>query len=120
MTLMLNATTHTEEEDKDKDGQTYFLGRNSEEASTAAYKIHCMCNFFLYKKMRRMVGVLIAVGRGNASLSDLKLCLDEYDNYYSQPNARKMMYKPTVPPKLLHTAPEKGLCLEHIEYDIAI
>ena len=117
----LTSTATTTAEDEDDDGQPYFLRRNNGEDSTAVlYKIHCTCDFFLYKMMRRIVGVLIAVGGGDACLNDLKSCLDGYDNFYSQPNARKMMFKPTIPPKLLHTAPAKGLCLEHIKYDIVI
>jgi hypothetical protein len=56
----------------------------------------------------------------------------EYDDYYYRGDpddrtqngdgttvSRKEKKKPAVPPRLLITAPTKGLCLEHIEYDIA-
>ena len=83
--------------------------------------------------------MLVAVGGGDASLEALRSCLYEYDDYYHRGDdsgddriiqndgdgatagAKKVeKYRPAVPPKLLNTAPAKGLCLEHIEYDIAI
>jgi tRNA U38,U39,U40 pseudouridine synthase TruA len=127
--------------DGDDDGTPYFLrgGGDGEDDAPAIYRIHCTCDFFLYKMMRRIVGVLVAVGGGDASLGALRSCLDEYDDYYHRGDdseddrimqndgggatagAKKAeKNKPAVPPKLLNTAPAKGLCLEHIEYDIAI
>ena len=50
---MLNAITNAEDKDEDKDGQPYFLRRNNGEVFTEAYKIHCTCDFFLYKMMRQ-------------------------------------------------------------------
>ena len=77
--------------------------------------------------------MLVAVGGGDASLDALRSCLDEYDDYYyrrddddqsqndsSAANTKKKKNKPTVPPNLLHMAPAKGLCLEHIEYDVVL
>jgi tRNA U38,U39,U40 pseudouridine synthase TruA len=61
----MNAEDEDEDKDENKDGQPYFLQHNNDEVSTSAYKIHCTCDFFLYKMMRRIVGVLIAVGRGD-------------------------------------------------------
>ena len=119
----------------DEDGQPYFLRRSDgggDEDDAAIYRIHCTCDFFLYKMMRRIVGVLVAVGGGDASLDALRSCLDEYDDYYrgdsdermqndgGTTGAKKEKNKPAVSPKLLNTAPAKGLCLEHIEYDIVI
>ena len=51
-TLTSNTTMHAEDEDEDKDDNPYFLQHNNGEVSTLAYKIHCMCDFFLYKMMR--------------------------------------------------------------------
>jgi hypothetical protein len=56
-TLRLNTPMNAEEEDedeyKDKDGQPYFLQHNNGEVSMSAYKIHCTCDFFLYKMTRQ-------------------------------------------------------------------
>jgi hypothetical protein len=74
--------------------------------------------------MRRIVGVLVAVGKLDASIESLKQCLDAYDRWDAMENSEiddgDAKVKPTVPNKLLHTAPAKGLCLEHIEYDRAM
>lgn len=112
-------------DDRQQQHQPYFLrcfGDSSSNDVNAIYKISCTCDFFLYKMMRRIVGVLIAVGGSDATLPDLRSCLDEFDDYYcAQQNEEvQTINKPTVPSKLLHTAPAKGLCLNHIEYDIAI
>jgi hypothetical protein len=48
----MNAEDEDEDKDEDKDGQPYFLQHNNGEVSMSAYKIHCMCDFFLYKMMR--------------------------------------------------------------------
>ena len=48
----MNADDKDEDKDEDKDGKPYFLQHNNGEVSTLAYKIHCMCDFFLYKMMR--------------------------------------------------------------------
>ena len=104
--------------------QPYFLrcfGDSSNNDVNAIYKISCTCDFFLYKMMRRIVGVLISVGGGDATLDDLRSCLDEFDNYCQCTQLNKnQINKPKVPSKLLNTAPAKGLCLDHIEYDIEI
>ena len=94
--------------------QPYFLrcfGDSSNDDANAIYKISCTCDFFSYKMMRRIVGVLIAVGGSDATLDDLRLCLDDSDtdNYYcAQPNEVQTISKPTVPSKLLYAAPAKG------------
>jgi len=55
---------------------------------------------FLWKMVRRMVGILVEVGRGNLSYNDVK----------------KMMDQPSdIPAK--HTAPPSGLFLEQVFYD---
>jgi tRNA U38,U39,U40 pseudouridine synthase TruA len=113
------------DDDGQQQQQPYFLrrfGDSSNNDVNAIYKISCTCDFFLYKMMRRIVGVLIAVGGSDATLDDLRSCLDEFDNCYhtTQPHDAKTRSKPKVPSKLLNTAPAKGLCLDHIEYDIEI
>lgn len=98
----------------DADNAPYFLQQNG---NTVVYKITAECDFFLYKMMRRIVGILVALGKHDAGIDMLKTCLDEYDNANSNdPDRREIK----VPDNLLQTAPAKGLCLEHIEYDIAI
>jgi tRNA pseudouridine(38-40) synthase len=96
----------------------YFLRQH--EGINTLYKIECECDFFLYKMMRRIVGVLVSVGKHDASIESLNQCIDDYDRWAGNENAeahdRGVMVTPTVPDKLLHTAPAKGLCLEHIEY----
>ena len=91
----------------------YFLQQQKETA--VVYKITGTCDFFLYKMMRRIVGVLVAVGRNDADLDALKRCVDVYDNDDDTDRT-----KIQIPSKLLETAPAKGLCLEHIEYTIKI
>ena len=97
----------------------YFLQQNED---TAIYKITCTCDFFLYKMVRRIVGILVAVGRNAVGLDALKTCLDEHDLLADDVrlNGERKEKKVKVPTKLLQTAPAKGLCLEHIEYEIAI
>mmetsp|Transcript_11890 Transcript_11890/g.21980 ORF Transcript_11890/g.21980 Transcript_11890/m.21980 type:complete len:350 (+) Transcript_11890:218-1267(+) len=91
----------------------YFL---QQKETAVVYKITGTCDFFLYKMMRRIVGVLVAVGRNDADLDALKRCVDVYDNDDDDTNRTKIQ----IPSKLLETAPAKGLCLEHIEYTIKI
>lgn len=91
----------------------YFVQRP---AGATIYKITGACDFFLYKMMRRIVGVLVAVGKNDADLDTLKRCVDAYDNDDVDANRTKVR----IPDKLLQTAPAKGLCLEHVEYDIPI
>ena len=93
------------------DSVPYFLQQSSE--NTALYKITGTCDFFLYKMMRRIVGILAAIGKRDASIDVLRACLEDYDN---DSKTTKMK----IPNKLLETAPAKGLCLDHIEYDIPI
>jgi tRNA U38,U39,U40 pseudouridine synthase TruA len=149
----VTTTTTTTTGGDENDEEPYFLRRNDGRArrmgydgpTMDVYKIVCTCDFFLYKMMRRIVGALVAVGGGDASLDMLRLCLDEYDDYYHRrcghddkdyvrsmndgtsaaasaktKEGKGKENKPVVPPKLLHTAPAMGLCLEHIEYDIPI
>ena len=93
----------------------YFL-QNTE--STEVYKITGICDFFLYKMMRRIVGILVAIGKGDASLDEMQDCLHSHDKHYDEENGAVNVH--VIPPMLQQTAPAKGLCLEHIEYNITI
>ena len=89
-----------------------FTDKNAEAPNTIVYinsidiyetrdliAIHITGSHFLWKMVRRMVGVLVEVGRGGVSLTDVE------DMFKS--------YSPT-PAKL--TAPAAGLYLEHVYY----
>ena len=92
------------------DGNSPYFLQKSETA--VVYKITGTCDFFLYRMMRRIVGLLVAIGKHQVDLSALKTCLENYDDH-RQPKMK-------IPMQLLQTAPAKGLCLEHIEYNIPI
>eukprot|EP00581_Thalassiosira_minuscula_P004758 CAMPEP_0183736350 /NCGR_PEP_ID=MMETSP0737-20130205/49045_1 /TAXON_ID=385413 /ORGANISM="Thalassiosira miniscula, Strain CCMP1093" /LENGTH=321 /DNA_ID=CAMNT_0025970319 /DNA_START=125 /DNA_END=1087 /DNA_ORIENTATION=+ len=79
------------------DNIPYFLQQNG---TACIYKITGTCDFFLYKMMRRIVGVLVAIGRHDADLHALKRCVHAYDNN-DESNQTEMQ----VPIKLLQTAP---------------
>lgn len=55
---------------------------------------------FLWKMVRRMVGILVEVGRGNLSYNDVREILEKHSD---------------IPAK--HTAPPSGLFLEQVFYD---
>lgn len=88
----------------------YFLEHGS---SVKMYKVTATTDFFLYKMIRRIVGMLISIGRGHATLSRLAACIDMHDKTLD-------CSKLKVPKELVETAPPNGLCLEHIEYEIPI
>lgn len=77
---------------------------------TTMIKILGTCDFFLYRMMRRIVGILVSIGNGRADEDQLADCLNSHDN-----NSGCL-----IPSALLQTAPSKGLCLEHVEYGIPI
>merc|ERR1712194_6525 len=91
------------------DNTPFFLQRNE---TAVIYKVSCTCDFFLYNMMRRIVGVLLAVGKHDADLKELKRCIDANDSAEGS-----HLSKTQIPSKMLETAPAKGLCLDHIEYD---
>ena len=102
----------------------YFLQQHEK---TVVYKVTVQTDFFLYKMVRRIVGILVSIGKHDVDLDTLKVCLDEHDERYNnnddddaRNNNTKNQKKTTVPTKLLLTAPAKGLCLDHIEYNIQI
>ena len=76
------------------------------------YKISGTCDFFLYKMMRRIVGILVAIGQGKSDVATLAKCINAFDE--------DEHCKEKIPNAFLETAPAKGLCLDHIEYNIPI
>lgn len=94
----------------ESDDTPYFL--RGEDA--VIYKITGTCDFFLYKMMRRIVGILVAIGQGKSDIATLTKCVHAFDD--DDENKEKMK----IPNSLLETAPAKGLCLDHIEYSIPI
>jgi tRNA pseudouridine38-40 synthase len=88
----------------------YFLEHNK---TVKLYKVTATSDFFLYKMMRRIVGMLVSIGRGHATLDSLAMCIEEHDNPCVSANI-------AIPKELVETAPPHGLCLDHVEYDISI
>lgn len=91
--------------------------------STKLIKISATCDFFLYRMMRRIVGILFSIGSGRADMEALAACLREHDEVRSANNPQNETFaqlSATIPLEFLHTAPAKGLCLDHVEYDIPI
>jgi len=78
------------------------------------YKVTVTCDFFLYKMIRRIVGMLVSIGRGYATLDSLATCIETHDNLQSGNTSVN------IPKELVETAPAHGLCLDHIEYNIPI
>ena len=74
----------------------------------------------------------LAIGSDEVDLDALQVCLDGHDKKKKRCNndnededstiaaTEDEEAKIHIPTKLLQTAPAKGLCLEHIEYDIPI
>ena len=81
-------------------------------------QISATCDFFLYRMMRRIVGVLASIGGGRAQVEQLMACTDRFDEGSSGPEDASSTK--TVPMELKETAPAQGLCLDHIEYEVAI
>lgn len=90
-------------------------------------KICGVCDFFLYRMMRRAVGILAGVGTGRVKLDQLEECIRRHDiaaglevTVEGSFSGSATSTDSILPGDLLQTAPAKGLCLEHIEYDIPI
>lgn len=79
-------------------------------------KISGTCDAFLYRMMRRIVGALVAVGMGRSNIDQLKACIHMFDDGSSSTNGTSKL----VPQELKETAPARGLCLDHIEYQIPV
>ena len=77
------------------------------------YRIIGTCDFFLYRMMRLIVGLVVHVGSGRVSTDAVRQCLEMHDSY----DGAEGLQKPKIPSNMLCTAPAKGLCLDHIEYD---
>lgn len=86
------------------------------DASSTMIKISATCDFFLYRMMRRIVGVLANIGGGRAQVEQLNACIQMFDD----DSDRESDAKKTIPMELQETAPAQGLCLDHIEYEMAI
>ena len=80
-------------------------------------RVSATCDYFLYRMVRRLVGILVTIGSGRVDTEVLAECLQEQDTIESKATGH---VSPTIPPELLRTAPAKGLCLDHVEYDIPI
>ena len=93
----------------ENDDTPYFL-RGEE---TIIYKITGTCDFFLYKMMRRIVGILVSIGQEKSDVATLTKCIAAFDDDDGKKEKMKIL-------SLLQTAPAKGLCLDHIEYSIPI
>mmetsp|Transcript_16190 Transcript_16190/g.21280 ORF Transcript_16190/g.21280 Transcript_16190/m.21280 type:complete len:309 (+) Transcript_16190:64-990(+) len=70
-------------------------------------KVICKCDFFLYKMVRRTVGLLVNIGRQKVTIEELKQVLKLSETKQEQ----------SIPSHMLHTAPPFGLCLEKVTYD---
>jgi tRNA pseudouridine38-40 synthase len=89
--------------------------------STSLIKISATCDFFLYRMMRRIVGVLVSIGSGQVDREILAACLRDHDGRVnSATKGSPGAPLSTVPAGLLQTAPARGLCLDHVEYAIPI
>jgi tRNA U38,U39,U40 pseudouridine synthase TruA len=103
--------------------------------------ISATSDFFLYRMVRRIVGVVVAIGKGQVSIQQLESCLQAHDTEQEQEQASKTLAaaateaeegssyvvvaagtktKIPIPDGLLQTAPPNGLFLDHIEYNIPI
>ena len=93
----------------DSNDTPYFLRGKA----NTIYKITGTCDFFLYKMMRRIVAILVAIGQQKSDVDTLATIITQHDN-----DAETAKIK--IPNELSQTAPAKGLCLDHIEYNIPI
>jgi tRNA U38,U39,U40 pseudouridine synthase TruA len=115
----------------------------SEEDPGMFITISATCDFFLYRMVRRIVGVVVAIGKGQVSIQQLESCLQAHDKDQEQAQASETVAaaaaateeeagsspvivaagtktKIPIPDGLLQTAPANGLFLDHIEYNIPI
>lgn len=78
-------------------------------------KISGTSEYFLYRMMRRIVGVLVGVGTGRADIDLLNDFVQRFDNGVFSPKDASQM-----PLALKQTAPAQGLCLDYIKYGIPL
>ena len=88
----------------------YFLEHHN---TVKLYKVTATSDFFLYKMMRRIVGMLVSIGKGHANVDCLAACVQAHDVNNDE-------VKEEIPKELVETAPAHGLCLDHVEYGIAL
>lgn len=87
--------------------------KDYDEKEPILFRISATTDFFLYKMTRRIVGVLVAIGSGKVSMTDLEECILCHDTGTENGNC-------SIPTGLLQTAPACGLTLDHVEYNIPI
>mmetsp|Transcript_17025 Transcript_17025/g.25771 ORF Transcript_17025/g.25771 Transcript_17025/m.25771 type:complete len:323 (-) Transcript_17025:171-1139(-) len=74
-------------------------------------QVTAVSDFFLYRMVRRIVGLLVAVGKGHVDPSLVASCLKDHDDD---------KFSGVVPKVMVNAAPPNGLSLDHIQYDISI
>ncbi len=87
--------------ERDKDKVSTRVSVEGIEVLQVGYiiEVRIWASHFLWKMVRRIVGSLVEVGRGNLSKEDLKSALEQYTEDFSK-----------------YTAPPSGLFLERVEY----
>ena len=89
-------------------------------ATTAAHikviRVRAKAKYFLYKLVRRIVGVLVGVGSGEIDIDYLRDYVREIDERAK--GGKRESVK--VPRQLLRTAPASGLVLQDVHYDIDV
>jgi tRNA pseudouridine38-40 synthase len=93
------------ERDVKRDGQSTIVVVESAEVATAEHLIlfRITASHFLWKMVRRLVGSLVEVGRGNAGV-------DDFARLIEQPSSKTRLDPARV------TAPPSGLFLESVAY----
>lgn len=94
------------ERDAKRDGQSTIVVVESAEVTTAEHLIlfRITASHFLWKMVRRLVGSLVEVGRGNAGV-------DDFARLIKQPSSKTRLDPARV------TAPPSGLFLESVGYE---
>mmetsp|Transcript_14307 Transcript_14307/g.32390 ORF Transcript_14307/g.32390 Transcript_14307/m.32390 type:complete len:333 (-) Transcript_14307:826-1824(-) len=87
----------------------YFMQQDN----ARLYRIIGTCDFFLYRMMRLIAGLVVHVGSSRVSIDAVQQCIRMHDSY----DGGEGFQKPKIPSNMLCTAPAKGLCLDHIEYE---
>lgn len=90
----------------------YFMRQHN----ARLFRIIGECDFFLYRMMRLIVGLVVHVGSDRVSIKTVQQCLEMNDSC----EEAEGLQRPKIPSNMLFTAPAKGLCLDHIEYDTKI
>mmetsp|Transcript_1899 Transcript_1899/g.2449 ORF Transcript_1899/g.2449 Transcript_1899/m.2449 type:complete len:132 (-) Transcript_1899:757-1152(-) len=77
-------------------------------------KLSFRCDFFLYRMVRRIVGLLVKVALGKVTLDEIKVIMCEVDG------DGKTAQQHIASDKLLDTAPASGLSLHKVSYSIEL